>query len=199
MHDLQVIFGTLASCFSLVCFFPYILTTLQRKTRPNRASWWIWSTNGTVLCIGNYAAGASNTIGALICAVIAQFFIAILSIKYGEGGWNRFDRRCLFGTGISFVLWYIFSSPLIAICLPLSIDILGALPTIKKSYHEPESEDFLTWLLYAIGSLFNILAITTWSFDIAITPLYVLGVNSIIVLLLLRKKIQHLLFTNKVI
>jgi hypothetical protein len=197
MTDLQFIFGILAGFFSLVCFVPYIVTILQKKTKPNRASWWIWATNGLVLCIGNYAAGANNTIWALICAVIAQTFIAILSIKYGQGGWNRFDRRCLFGSGISFILWRVFNSPLIAILLPLVIDILAALPTLKKSYYEPESEDVLTWILYTIGSLLNIFAITTWSFAIIITPLYVLGINTAIVLLLLRHKIQSSLSLNK--
>jgi hypothetical protein len=197
MSNLQIIFGILAGFFSLMCFAPYIFTILQGKTKPNRASWWIWATNGWVLCLGNYAAGASNTIWALMCAVVAQLLIAILSIKYGQGGWNRFDRRCLFGSGISFVLWRVFHSPLIAIVLPLLIDILGVLPTLKKSYYEPESEDLLTWMLYAIGSLFNMLAITTWSFAIVITPLYVFLINTILVLLLLRHKIQYSLSLKK--
>ncbi|MEN9520228.1 MAG: hypothetical protein RLZZ381_2816 [Cyanobacteriota bacterium] len=192
MIKLQFISGLLGSIFTVLCFIPYIITTLQGKTKPNRATWWVWGINGSVLCLGNLAAGADYTMIPLICAVVAQLCVAILSIKYGEGGWNRFDRRCLIASGISFILWRILSYDIIAIILPLLIDILAALPTLKKSYYKPETEDLLTYALYTVGGLFTVLAIQDWSFEIAITPLYVLCINAVIVLLLTRYKTQFI-------
>lgn len=189
MSNWQTAIGIVAGFVSIICFVPYIITIFQGKTRPNRASWWIWAINGSILCASYYSAGASNTIWALICAVIAQFAISILSLKYGEGGWNRFDRSCLIGAGISILLWWLFSSPLLAIIFTLTIDVLGALPTIKKSYYEPEKEDLLTWILYVVASILNLLAIEQWSFVILAPPLYVFCVNAVIVLLLLRRKV----------
>ena len=197
MIQLQLIFGLLGSILTALCFIPYIATTLQCKTKPNRATWWVWGINGSVLCLGNLAAGADYTMLPLICAVVAQLCIAILSIKHGEGGWNRFDRRCLIASGISFILWRVLNYDLIAIILPLLIDILAALPTLKKSYHEPESEDLLTYILYTFGGLFTVLAVTNWSFEIAITPLYVLFINALIVLLLTRHKTQLIFSTYR--
>ncbi|WP_019508826.1 hypothetical protein [Pleurocapsa sp. PCC 7319] len=197
MIQLQLIFGLLGSIFTVLCFIPYIATTLQGKTKPNRATWWVWGINGSVLCLGNLAAGADYTMLPLICAVVAQLCIAILSIKHGEGGWNCFDRRCLIASGISFILWRILSYDIIAIILPLLIDILAALPTLKKSYFEPDSEDLLTYVLYTVGGLFTVLAVTNWSFEIAITPLYVLFINAMIVLLLTRHKTQFILSTYR--
>jgi hypothetical protein len=190
MANWQTTIGVIAGFLSFLCFVPYIITIFQRKTRPNRASWWIWATNGLILSASYYSAGASNTIWALICAVIAQFIIALLSLKYGEGGWNRFDRVCMFGAGTSLLLWWQFSSPVIAIILTIIIDFFGALPTLKKSYYEPEKEDLLTWILYVIASLLNILAIENWSFTILIPPLYVFFINTTIVTLLLRSRVQ---------
>lgn len=197
MIELQLIFGLLGSILTALCFIPYIVTTLQCKTKPNRATWWVWGINGSVLCLGNLAAGADYTMLPLICAVVAQLCIAILSIKRGEGGWNRFDRRCLIASGISFILWRVLNFDLIAIILPLLIDILAALPTLKKSYYEPESEDLLTYILYTFGGLFTVLAVTNWSFEIAITPLYVLFINALIVLLLTRHKTQLIFSTYR--
>jgi ABC-type amino acid transport system permease subunit len=190
MPNWQTTIGGVAGFLSFLCFVPYIITIWQRKTRPNRASWWIWAINGLILSASYYSAGASNTIWALICAVIAQFIIAVLSLKYGEGGWNRFDRACLFGAGISLVLWRQFNSPVIAILLTIVIDFLGALPTLKKSYYEPEKEDLLTWILYVVASLLNLLAIEDWNFAIWVPPLYVFLINTTIVALLLRSNIQ---------
>ena len=197
MIKFQFIFGLLGSLFTVLCFIPYIVTTIKGKTKPNRATWWVWGLNGFVLCLGNLAAGADYTLLPLICAVTAQIIIAILSIQHGEGGWNRFDRRCLIASGISFILWRILNYDIIAIILPLLIDIVAALPTLRKSYHEPESEDLLTFMLYTIGAFFTVLAITEWSFNIAITPLYVLVINAIIVVLLTRHKTQFILGINK--
>jgi hypothetical protein len=199
MFNLQNIFSILATFFSIVCFFPYIVTTLKGKTQPNRATWWIWAINGSILCIGNYSAGASDTLWALAAPVIFQLFIALLSLKFGEGGWNRFDRSCLLGVGASFILWYIFKAALIAIFIPLIIDFLGALPTVKKSYFNPESEDVYTWLFYTIGGFFNILAITSWSFEIAITPLYVFTIDLLILIFITRNKIKNVLKFAKII
>lgn len=197
MIQLQFIFGLLGSIFTVFCFIPYIVTTLQGKTKPNRATWWVWATNGTVLCLGNLAAGADYTMLPLVCAVVSQLIISILSIKHGEGGWNRFDRRCLIASGVNFILWRILKYDLIAIILPLLIDMIAALPTLRKSYFKPETEDLLTYILYTIGGFFTVLAIQQWSFAIAITPIYVLLINALIVLLLTRHRTQIIFSMNK--
>lgn len=197
MIQLQFIFGLLGSIFTVFCFIPYIITTLQGKTKPNRATWWVWATNGTVLCLGNLAAGADYTMLPLVCAVVSQLIISILSIKHGEGGWNRFDRRCLIASGVNFILWRILKYDLIAIILPLLIDMIAALPTLRKSYFKPETEDLLTYILYTIGGFFTVLAIQQWSFAIAITPIYVLLINALIVLLLTRHRTQIIFSMNK--
>ncbi len=197
MIQLQFVFGLLGSVFTILCFVPYIITILQGKTKPNRATWWVWGLNGSVLCLGNLAAGADYTMLPLIGAVAAQLCISILSIKHGEGGWNRFDRRCLIASGISFILWRILNYDLIAIVLPLLIDVIAALPTLKKSYYEPETEDLLTYILYTIGGFFTVLAVGEWSFAVAITPIYVLVINAVIVLILTRQKTQLIFNTDK--
>ena len=197
MINLQFIFGLLGSVFTIICFVPYIISILQGQTKPNRATWWVWAINGSILSLGNLAAGADYTMLPIICPVIAQWCIAILSIKHGDGGWNRLDRRCLIASGISFILWRILNYDLIAIILPLLIDILAALPTLKKSYYEPETEDLLTYILYTVGGLFAVLAVTRWTFEIAITPLYILCINAVIVLILSRHKTLLIFSTSR--
>lgn len=196
MIDLQLIFSLLGSVFTIICFIPYIVSILQGKTKPNRATWWVWAINGTILSLGNIAIGANYTLLPIICPVAAQWYIAILSIKHGEGGWNRFDRRCFVASGISFILWRILNYDLIAIILPLLVDVFAALPTLKKSFAEPETEDLLTYVLYTVGGLFTVMAVQEWTFAIAITPIYILLLNAAIVLLLTRHKTQSFFYTD---
>jgi hypothetical protein len=191
MSDWQTRMGAIAGLLSILCFVPYIIAIIKGKAKPSRTTWWIWTILGTVISLSMYFSGSFKTIWLPICGGIGQFIIALLSIRYGEGGWNRFDRFCVSGVIISLFLWWQFGSPLIALLLNILIDLLGALPTIKKTYYEPEKEDILTWSVYLLGSTFNLFAVEGWTFALAIFPLYIFSINLIIVALILRPKMSY--------
>lgn len=199
MSNWQATLGVVAGFLSILCCVPYIVTILQGKTKPNRATWWIWAILSLVISVSYYSTGAVNTIWLPVCGGIGQLLVAILSLKYGEGGWNRFDRVCLLGVGISLLLWWGFSSPFIALLFNIVIDCLGALPTIRKSYYEPEKENLLTWSLYLTGSTLNLFAIEHWSVELSAFPLYIFCVNATIVAFLLRPKmrVQRTFYTQQ--
>jgi hypothetical protein len=188
MNTWQSTVGLFAGFFSILCFIPYIITTIRGKTKPSRVTWWIWFVLSMIVSFNQYTAGAIHTIWFSLGGGIAQLIIAIYSLKKGEGTWSPFDRMCLFSAIGSLLLWWIFNSPLIALVLNLVTDILGTLPTIKKTYFEPETENSLTWFSYFIASILNVLALENWSFTSSLFPLYILIVNSIIVVLLLRPR-----------
>lgn len=177
-----------ASILCLVAFFPYITTILKGTTKPNRASWWIWVTLGTVLCASYYSTGGGITLWAFVFTVLGQLIVAILSLKSGEGGWSNLDRTCLVGAGVSLLLWLWFDDPFVALLFGITIDIFAVVPTIKKSYLDPESEDLLYWIIYGLGTFLNIFTVENWSFQVILWPIYVLIANLAIVYLLLIPK-----------
>lgn len=172
--------GMLAGIISLLAFLPYIGAILQGKTKPNRASWWIWATIGMILAISYHASGAHTTIWVPISYVIGPTITALLSIKYGEGGWNTLDRACLTGAFISLVIWWLSKSPVLALFINLFIDLLGALPTLVKSYSDPESEDRTAWLLFVTGNTVNLFALKKWTIILAAYPVYMVAVSGLI-------------------
>jgi hypothetical protein len=189
MSTWHSVLGMGAGFFSILCVVPYIITILQGKTRPSRATWWIWFVLSSAISLSYYSTGATTTIWLPVCGGLGQLVVALLSLKYGEGGWSRFDRVCLMGVGISLLLWWGFNAPFVALLCNLIIDLLGAMPTILKSYREPEKESLLTWSLYLIGSILNLLAIEHWSIGLAMFPLYIFFVNASIVGCILRPKV----------
>lgn len=191
MIDITVFVGRVAGILSLAAFFPYIVATLRRKTRPNRATWFIWTVMGFILGASYYSSGANHTMWVPVSYIIGPFVTVILSLKYGEGGWTRFDRNCLLGAGMSAILWWMFKSPLIALTINLFIDFLGALPTIRKAYHKPEGEDRTAWGLFIAGNTANLFAVERWSFSIAAYPIYMfLASGAIAALVFLRPRGQ---------
>ncbi|MGL5806647.1 MAG: hypothetical protein ACRC11_14630, partial [Xenococcaceae cyanobacterium] len=169
---------------------PYTVTILRGKTKPSRTTWWIWTIVGFLLVASYYSSEAINTIWVPVCVAIGHLIIAILSIKYGEGGWKFFDRLCILGTGMSLILWWRYDSPLIALLLNIVIDFLGALPTLVKSYYKPETEDPCPWIIFLAAHTLNLFALNNWSFKVSVYPLYLFCVVATIVILLLGSHIR---------
>ncbi|MEK9158471.1 MAG: hypothetical protein AAB673_00525, partial [Patescibacteria group bacterium] len=119
MPELTAMAGKVAGILTLASFVPYIISILRKKTIPNRATWFIWTVVGFMCGASYYSAGASHTFWVSASYMIGPLVTFVLSLKYGEGGWTRFDRVCLLVAGISLGLWWVFSSPRIALVINL--------------------------------------------------------------------------------
>lgn len=188
MFGLTGTFGILAGIFSFSAYLFYIATIIRGETKPNRATWWVWSVVGSVIAISYIKSGATSTAWVPIGGAMASIIIAFLSIKYGVGGTNKFDIYCLSASVIGLLLWWVFSLPLVALVINILVDFLGALPTIKKSWLKPKEENKFSWTLTQIGSLLNLLAINQFTFGVIIYPVYAFVVNGVILGFLQFKK-----------
>ena len=188
MPPVTVLAGRLAGLLSLAAFVPYIIAILRGHTRPNRATWWIWTVNGLVLGASYYSSGAENTIWVPVSYAVGPLVTALLAIRHGEGGWTTLDRNCLLGAGSGLLLWWLFNSPLVALIMTLGVDFSGAVPTIRKAYRAPETEDRLAWALFIAGNTVNLAAVEQWQFAIGVYPVYMFLASGTIAALVLRPR-----------
>lgn len=181
--------GIVSGIVSLSAILLYARSILNGKTKPSRVTWWAWTLVGLIILSSYYHAGAehSNTIWLAVSYVAGPFFIALLSFKYGVGGWSFLDRLCFFGVAASILVWYMFG-PLYTLFVALVIDCLGALPTIRKVYARHGDEDKTAWLFALVASSLNLFAIDTWTFSISIYPVYMFLLNGTIVFFLYRQR-----------
>ncbi|MBD3210500.1 hypothetical protein GF318_03915 [Candidatus Micrarchaeota archaeon] len=186
--------GMAAAVLGFIAFIPYVISILKGKSAPNRATWWIWTFLGVIISASYFSVGATDSALVTISFVVGPFITALLSLKYGEGGWNRFDASCVAGALLGALLWWLFSAPVIALVLTIFIDGMGLLPTVKKAYFRPQSEDSLAWALFFVSALLNLFAIEQWSFEVAVYPVYIFLLESTVLLLLLRPKLEKRLF-----
>ena len=184
--------GIIAGVLSILDFFLYSISIVRHKTTPNRATWLIFSLVGLLIFSSYYSLGARETIWVALGYAIGPFVIFLLSIKFGTGGWSSFDKLCLLGASTSLVLWWLFNSALIALLINILIDFFGILPTIKKSYLDPTSEEGLPWFITFISCVLNIFAIQVWKFEIWIYPVYMLITNGAIVFILYFFKYKNI-------
>lgn len=189
-EDIKVVLGIIAGVISFLAYVVYAISILRGITKPSRATWWIWAFMGLVVGLSYYFSGAVNTIWVPVVEFIGPLSIALLSIKYGEGGIeNKTDIFCFFGAIVSIILWIIFDNPVVALVASLAVDSFAIVPTIKKSYLRPEGEDFWAWFGTGMADSLNMFAVEKFTFAILVYPIYMLVSDLIIIfILLLRKK-----------
>jgi len=187
--DLKASLGIIAGIIAFLAYVIYFISILRGKTKPNRATWWIWAFMGIVLALSYKFSGASNTVWVPYVEFIGPLFIALLSIRYGEGGLNnKTDLICLFGAVASIILWIIFNNPVIALVTGLAVNSFAIVPTIKKSYLRPEGEDFWAWFGTGLADSMNMFAVERFTFAILLYPIYMLVSDLIIIIILFLKK-----------
>lgn len=190
--------GVSAGIFGFLAFVLYYISIFQGKTRPNRATWFILTVVGVLIASSYFASGARETIWVPVGYVFGPFIAFLLSIKYGEGGWTPLDRFCLLVSLVSIVFWKMTHLPELTLLLNIVIDFFGLLPTIKKSYFDPLSEDKLAWSVTSFSGILNIFAVGVWSFSIGVYPVYMLLVNGLVTFFLFYKGRQVLRNQTKI-
>lgn len=188
------ILGILSGVVCGIGYLPYIYATIKKKNKPHPFSWILWSVLNLVSLITYMGLGAHETMPLAIMNFIGPLVIAIMSIKYWVGSFSKFDYVCLFLSAFSVLIYLVFHSASTALTFNLVADFLVYLPTMRKAYREPETEDLLTWILFFIANILSVFAISKWSYGIGVFPVY-LAVTTLIVcatILLGRARVRRI-------
>ena len=79
------------------------------------------------------------------------------------------DTICLIGALVALSFYILLHNPLLSIILVSIIDLIGFIPTFRKSYTEPQTETASTYIISAFSSLLAVGALLDYSL---ITMLY---------------------------
>jgi hypothetical protein len=172
---LLVVFSAL---FSIAAYFPYVKAILESRgtsdpVRPNRASWFVWWLIDITMVASLSVAGSFSAVPMFVAFVIGSSVVLALSVKNGEGGFTRLDLGCVTVALVGIVLWQMLGNPEAAIAASVVAALAGTLPTIRKAWRKPASEDITTWVLFAVGSGLNCIVIPESTFAAAAAPIAV--------------------------
>ncbi|MFH1142182.1 MAG: hypothetical protein ABIH67_01280 [Candidatus Uhrbacteria bacterium] len=168
--DIKIILGVLAAVIGTLAFFPYIRDTLTKKTKPHSFTWLIWAlTQGTAvvaLWVGGGGVGAI----ALTIGTFLVFCVFLLSLKYGTKDITRSDKMVLIVALLAIVVWWQLDNPVLAVIMVSAIDVLGFIPSFRKSFKDPWSETTWSWIMYATANILAIFALREYN---ALTVTYI--------------------------
>jgi hypothetical protein len=174
--------GYISGLLSVISYFPYIRDILKLTTKPERASWLIWSFLGSIAFFSQLAKGASDSLWLTGVQTFGVLIVFLLSIKFGYGGLRKLDIFSLIGAGFGLILWYLTNEPATALFIVIAIDAIGGFLTAIKSYREPESETLITWVLSGIAGVFAAIAVGSIDFILLSYPIYIFLINFAVVL-----------------
>lgn len=166
---MKEIIGTIAVALTFIGYVPYIRDTIKGRTTPHIYTWFIWGLV-TAIAFGlqlsdNAGPGAFTTLAAaIVCFVIFGF-----GARQGARDITQSDTIFFVMSLAALVLWLFAKQPILSVVLVSVIDMLGFVPTIRKSWYKPHEE---TLISYVINTLRFCLALFALQRYTLITTLY---------------------------
>ncbi|MDB5161013.1 MAG: hypothetical protein JWO96_393 [Candidatus Saccharibacteria bacterium] len=151
---------------------PYVLDILRKKTKPQRATWLIFTVLGLIAFISQLQLGATWSLVFLGLDTLGSLAVLILSIPYGVGGFSILDKYALSVATVGVLIAILAREPIIALLGVMAADLAGALPTIHKAYIAPDSETTISWLLVGTAALLGAFTVGKMDFNLLIYPIY---------------------------
>ena len=189
MPELKVIISIIAVLLTFIGYVPYVRDTLQKKTTPHIYTWFIW---GLVTAIA-YGLQVTNGAGVgswvTLAVAIICFFIFTLGLRHGKKDITKSDTVFFILSFVALFLWLIAKQPILSVILASTIDMLGFIPTIRKSWNKPYSETLFSYELNTFRHGLSIFALQRYSIVTWLYPLSWVIANALFsVILIIRRK-----------
>lgn len=179
-------FVLVGAALSLIGSASYLRDTIRGKTKPNRVSWFLWAAAPLIAFSAELGHGVGLPALMTFMVGFGPLLIFLGSFVNRQSVWRltRLDLACGVLSVLGLALWQITGSGYLAILFCILADALAGIPTIVKSYKEPETENWHVFFFGSINATITLLAIDTWDFAHAAFPLYILAICVLLVVLI---------------
>lgn len=191
--SIKLVFAVIACILVVVGgFLPYIRDIYRRKTKPHAYTWLIWTiTQGTAL-VGLWQGHGGLAVVAMAIGVSMSIFVIGLSFRYGTRNITRADTIILIASLLAIGVWWQLHNPLLALVMVSLIDIVGYIPSIRKTYEEPWTETSLTWGVFIITNVLIMLSLDEYNFMTLFYLVSITAANAILLsICLVRRRSIH--------
>ena len=181
----------IATAISVIALLPYIYSTLRGNIRPHVMSWTIWGITTTIVFWAQRESGAG--VGAWPIGFSAAVAFLIAGIAYSK----RQDIRIASGDWVFFLgalaaipLWWATDSPLLAVLVVTTVDVLGFGPTLRKAFHFPDSESLLFFYMIVLRNTLVLFALEAYSTTTALFPAAIGTMAMVVIALVTIRRAQ---------
>jgi hypothetical protein len=182
---INVHFVYLGAALGAVGSLAYVRDTLRGTTQPNRVTWLLWAFAPLLA----FAVELHSGIGlrALTTFIIGfmPLLVFVASFHNPAAIWKirRLDYVCGATSLVGTAVWLATQNGVVAIVAAIAADFTAGIPTMIKSWSNPESETVLSYIGAALNSGILLLTVDHWTTEVAAFPLFILCIASVQVVL----------------
>ena len=188
MIELAPVLGVLAGGIGIADTIPYVRDTMRGATRPHRGTWLIWGVLAVVVCLSQYADGASWSLIMAGAQAVLTAFVFLLAIRLGKGGLCVGDASIVALAGAGVAGWIVADEPLVATVCIIAADLVAAGLMVPKTYRDPGSETFASFAVASVGGALAAGAVGGAEPSLLLYPIYFCAVNAAIAVLIVRRR-----------
>jgi len=118
----------------------------------------------------------------------------LLGIKYGISTITRFDTVLLILALLCIPIYLWLDNKIYALSFVIFIDFLWYIPTYRKTYENPYTENMTVWMISNTKYLIALFALLEYSYATVAYPLFLFLANGSLLLLMYfrRKRVSHI-------
>lgn len=190
---MQNVFILVSSTLALISPLVYARAILKGEAKPHRTTRLVLLIITVITTTSLFVQHDRVAIWLAGVSALQSVIIFILSLKRGMGGWSASDILCLVIAILGIILWKLTKNALIALYFAIAADFVGMVPTLFKTYKFPETEVWNFFLLDVFASGFSLMALRSWTVQEYSYPVYIMFINSVMVVLILRPSVYRIL------
>jgi hypothetical protein len=178
---INVHFVYLGAALGAVGSLVYVWDTLRGTTQPNRVTWLLWAFAPLLAFAVELHSGVGlRTLTTFIIGFM-PLLVFIASFYNSAAVWKirRLDYVCGAMSLAGTAAWLATRNGVVAIVAAIAADFLAGIPTMMKSWSNPESETVTSYIGAVLNSGILLLTIHHWTTDVAAFPLFIFIIASV--------------------
>lgn len=180
--DIKLLVAFVAAGLALVGNIPYLRDTLKAKIRPHPYTWFVWSIVSFVTFFGQLQKGAGFALIATGAAEVFTILIFIASLRFGFKHVRRIDSIFLVICLLGLIPWYVTSDPTISVVAVVFVDVMAYIPTLRKAYRHPDSENGILYWMNITRHILVLLALGNYNLVTMLHSISMIVTNSVMLL-----------------
>jgi hypothetical protein len=183
MHTALAVLGAIVN---FVGGLSYVRAILKGEATPNRVTWSLWALVPLIAGAAQLRSGVGISTLVVMSVGASPACVVIASFIADRGAWKLgpFDYVCGACALAALALWAVTGDPVTAIVLSIIGDAAAALPTVRKAWLAPETEDRGAYLFALAGMILGILSVKETTFAGYAFNAYLLFASTTLVVIL---------------
>lgn len=193
MFSTLEILGALAVAIGLIGYAFYARGILKGKVKPHAFSWLVWALLTGVAFFAQLADGGGPGAWVTGMSALLSFIFAAVGLGASSRTYiTKSDWSFFIAAIVAIPIWYFTGNPLWSVIIITVIDAIAYVPTFRKAYFHPDTEDVTQYFLAGTKYLVGILALSAFSITTVLYPLSLVITNAAFVAMVFVRRNKSL-------